>query len=495
MDDLQLVKKYQKEIILLKRAEALLAWDQRTYMPSKGISGRAEQISFLEGLVHEMTVNNKLYSALKRLKKRKNIFGDDKIMINKLLKYVSKKRRLPKEFIEKLTKTTSLAESAWIEARKKNNFKIFEPHLKKIVELKKQQARYIHLKGHPYNSLLDEFEEGMTVEKLKPVFRKLKNDLLNLISNIKKSKEYKNQKQVILKKNFPRDVQMDFVRDVIKRMGLEEDNSRIDFSEHPFTTDIDLKDVRMTTNIRKYPLFSFVASMHEAGHGLYMLGYPEKHKYDLLGDASSIGMHESQSRFWELMIGSGKPFWKFYFPKFNEKYHLNTNFDRFYKEINFITPSKIRISSNEIYYNLHILLRFEFEIGLIEGTIKVKDLHRLWNQKMREYIGIAPKNDVEGVLQDIQWSMGYFGYFPTYTLGTIYAAQLYAAMKKLMPSIEKDISKGDFKRIRKWLKENIHQQGARMLTDDIIKKVCGKGLNPDSFINYLNDKYSKIYKF
>ena len=496
-EDLGLINKHQKEIILLNQANSLLGWDEQTYMPKKGINSKSEQSAYLSEIAHEKLIFDKLFSVLKRVKRAK-LKTKDKIMIDKFFKEVLKARKLPKEFVKELSKTTTLASSAWREAREKKKFGIFRPHLEKIIKLKRKQARYIGLRGHPYNSLLDSFEEGMTAEKLKPVFEKLKRELIELLRKIESSYQYKKQKKKFTLKNFPKEIQMEFVKDVSKRIGLENERTRIDLSEHPFTTKIGVGDVRITTNFRKDPLFSFGSSIHEAGHALYELGMPEKDAYNILCDAPSYGLHESQSRFWENMIGKNKAFWKFYFPKFNKKFNLKlgkNGFDDWYKEINYVFPGKIRIESDEVHYCLHVILRFEIELGLIEGSIKVKDLPKIWNAKMKEMLGAVPKNDVEGVLQDVHWSGGAIGYFPTYALGTIYATQIFNKLKKIYLKIEKDMERGEFSKIRNWLKNNIHKHGSKYLAEDIIERACGEGLNPDVYVKYLNKKYGEIYGF
>ena len=491
---LELVKEYQKEIILLSNATALLGWDQETYMPSKAIESRSEQVSLLSSLIHEKLTSEKLFDAVKKLRNSKSVKGDDKIMIEKLYKDLLKARKIPNEFVKELSKTQSLAVKAWKEAKTKSNFKIFQPHLEKLVKLKIKEANYIKIPGHIYNSLLDSYEEGMTAEKLKPKFEKLKIDLLSLLNRIKNSEEYKKREIKLMKKEITNEMQMYFIKDVIKRIGLNEECSRIDFSEHPFTTKTGFNDVRITTIIKKHnSLSSFGSSIHEAGHALYELNMPENHKYDILGDAPSLGIHESQSRFWENMIGLSKPFWIFYYPKFDAKLNINGNLNQWYKEINNVSAGFIRVDSDEVHYCLHVILRFEIELGLIEGSIKVKDLPLVWNKKMKEFFGLVVKNDSEGVLQDIHWGWGNFGYFPTYALGTIYAAQLYKVIKKKYPKIEQDIKKGDYSKIRLWLNDNIHKYGRKLLTEEIIKKACGEGLNPDKYISYLDKKYSKIY--
>jgi len=490
---LNLVKEQQKEIILLSYSASLLSWDQETYMPAKAIESKSEQMSLLSSIIHKKLTSNELFNAVKKLRNNQSIRGDDKIMIERLYKDLLKSRKIPNDFVKELSKEQSLAVKAWKEAKEKSNFKIFQPHLEKLVKLKIKEANYIKLPGHIYNSLLDSYEEGMTVEKLTPKLEKLKIDLLELLNKIKSSEKYKKQSLKLMSGNFNHQIQKELCDDVSLNIGLEKGRARIDFSEHPFTTKTGFNDVRITTNIRKKPLFSFGSTIHESGHALYELNMPEKHKYNILGDAPSLGIHESQSRFWENMIGLNEPFWRYYFPKFKDNFKINGGFEEWYKEVNFVSPSKIRIESDEVHYCLHIILRFEIELGLIDGKIKVADLPKVWNQKMKELIGVEIKNDSEGVLQDIHWGWGNFGYFPTYALGTIYAAQLYESLKEKFPKIEQDIEKGDFSKVRLWLNENIHKHGRKISAEEIIKKACGEGLNPDKYISYLKEKYLKIY--
>jgi len=490
--DLSLIRRYQKELFLLGQTNALLGWDEQTYMPKKAAKSRAEQHAFLKTLIHEKLTSEEFFNAIKRLNQEK-LEKREEIIVKKLYKEISKSKKLPAKFVEELARETSTAFNKWIEAREKSDFSIFEPYLKKVVELKRQQTKYYDFPGHPYNSLIDNFEEGMTMEKLQPIFKKLKIQLIELLKKIEESEAYKNQEKKFRNKSYDKQPQIELVQELVKTLGLSEENFRVDFAEHPFTTRIGSNDVRITTNTREDLFFSFSSSLHEIGHALYELNLPDSEEYTVLWDSPSYGLHESQSRFWENQVGLSEAFWRYFFPKFDEKFKLEGDFENWYKDINFIHPGKIRIESDEIHYCLHIILRFEIEAELIKGTIKVKDLPEIWNQKMKEYFNIIPNNDKEGVLQDVHWSNGYFGYFPSYALGTIYSAQLYNEMKKQIPNIEGDIFKGDFKRINKWLNQNIHIHGAKMFAEEVIKEICKEGLNPDIYIDYLTKKYSKIY--
>jgi len=492
--DLEYVKKEQKQIYILMGIDNLLSWDQSVNLPEDASRTRAEQISLIQSKIHEIKSSKKLFSKLKSLSKKK-LKKEDEIIIKKFYRIVSKARKIPPTLIKDLSKEEVLGNRSWEKARIKDNFRIFEPHLEKLVKLKRKEAKFIGLPGHPYNSLLDKFEEGMTVEKLKEEFGILKIGLLEILKKIKSSKGYKNHPKEISFKKFSNENQVKLDRDVMERIGLKKSFSRIDFSTHPFTTRIGDDDVRITTAIRKNPLFSFNSTIHESGHGLYEANMPKEYRYTFVCDAPSYGLHESQSRIWENNIGLSKPFWKFYSKKFNESLRTKYSSDKFYNFVNKIEDNPIRIEADEIHYILHIILRFEMELALIEGKIKVRDLPKIWNAKVKEYFGIKVKNDSEGVLQDTHWSSGLFGYFPTYAIGTIYATQLYNQMKKEIKDLDNDLEKGDFSKISNWLKEKVHKKGATLTAEGIIKELTGEGLNSKIFLDYLNEKYSKIYGY
>jgi carboxypeptidase Taq len=495
-EDLGLIENFQKEMNLIGRAGGLLDWDEQVLMPPKGIGARSEGSALLSSIAHEKMTSNDFFSAVLRLRKSR-LKGKDEIMVKKLHKDIMKSRKLPKEFVGEMSRATTLGSSAWREARRRSKFGVFKPHLERIIKLKRKEAEYVGYDGHPYNALLDDYEEGMTAEKLKRVFGSLKEDVVSLLRNIEDSEVYRKKRRKMMKGIFPREKQMMFVHDVAGRMGMEKDKSRIDFSEHPFTIKIGVDDVRVTTNIRKDPMFSFGSTIHEAGHALYELGMPEQDAYNVLGDSPSMGLHESQSRFWENMIGKNKPFWRYYFPRYKREFGLRGSFDDWFREVNFVSPGKIRIESDEVHYCLHVILRFEAELGLLEGSLKVKDLPKFWSGKMKEFFGVSalPKNDVEGCMQDVHWSGGSVGYFPTYAIGTMYAAQLYGRLIKEKKGIEGQIARGKFDNVRKWLNDKVHMHGSKYLAEDVIKKVCGEGLNPDVYVSYLRRKYEQIYRF
>lgn len=498
--ELEIIYKIQRDVSVLFSVLTLLDWDQKTYMPREGNEDRAEEMACISKLIHEKFLSEKLYKAVRKLhssKIFKALKEKDKVVVKRLYKEVADARKLPIRFVEELSRVTSRAVMAWQEAKEKNDFKIFAPWLEKIIKLKRKQCKYINLSGHAYNSLLDEFEEGMTVEKLKPVFQKLKAELIELLNEIKKTRKYRLQKSVLKNRVFPVSKQRKISKDIIKRVQLPATRTRLDVSSHPFTLGLSLEDVRITTRYDKKNLFSFFhCTVHEAGHALHSLGLPPEFEYTIIAMPTELGLRESQSRFWENMIIRNILFWRFYFPVFKKVFKeelRHVTLKDFYEEFNRVKPSMKRVEADEVTYCLHVILRFELELDLIEGKLKVKDLPKAWNKKMKEFLGIVPKNNMEGVLQDMHWGLGAFGYFPTYALGTIYAAQLFNRLLKEKP-VKKWIEKGDFKPILNWLRKHVHKYGSSLTSEEVIKKACKKGLDAEEYVKYLKSKYLNIYK-
>jgi carboxypeptidase Taq len=464
-----------------------------------GASDRSEELALISRTVHKRIISDEFWKIIEKLSNAENfekLTGTDKAVVSRLRKDVEKARKVPSGFVERMAKATTLAYQAWEEARSKNDFKVFSNHLKKIIALEKEYCSFFDAPGSRYNALIDDYEEGMTVEKLKIEFSYLKNELIKVLEKIKTSSIYQNQRDLDIR--MEETIQRKLCDILIGRMRLSRDRSRLDVSTHPFTTSIGLDDVRFTTNFkRKNILFSFFSTAHEAGHALYELNIPGgKYKHTVISDSPSLGIHESQSRFWENMIARSKPFWRFFYPIFRKE-SLGTfrkiKFDDWYKFINQVKPSPVRVEADELTYGLHIILRFEIEMGIIEDKLSVEDLPAIWNEKMDEMLGITPKNDLDGVLQDMHWSGGSFGYFPTYAIGSIYSTQILKKMREANSNLYDDIEKGDFTNIINWLKENIHKYGRLMTADEIIKKSCGEGLNSKIYIENLKEKYFDIY--
>lgn len=497
-DSLEFIYKEQKELSHFGGIAALLGWDQMTYMPQKGSEGRADQLSLISRLVHERVTSETLYQHLKRLHDAQSSLSEkDRLVVKKLFQDVEKARKIPSAFVEKMVKTTSIAYTVWQEAREKNNFSLFRPHLEEIITLQKEYCEYVNLPGHPYNSLLDDYEEGMTVDVLRKEFTILRKQLVEVLQKITASTLY--QKQSLTEMTFDESQQKQLCTILLARLNFPLDRARLDVSTHPFTTSMGDDDVRFTTNYeREGFLSSFFSTMHEAGHALYELGVLKgEYKDTVISDAPSLGMHESQSRFWENMIARSKPFWTYFTPVFQKiapDVCKDMTIERWYRAVNQVRPSLIRVEADELTYCLHVILRFELELDLLDGKITVAELPGYWNQKITDFLGVTPKNDKEGVLQDMHWSGGEFGYFPTYAIGTIYASQLFKQFSKQYPTVQDTISQGDFSVISQWLSTHVYQYGSLLTADEIIKKTCGEGLNSKAFITYLKEKYYPLYE-
>jgi carboxypeptidase Taq len=496
-DSLSYIYKEQKELSLLGGIGALLGWDQMTYMPPKGIQERSDQMALLSRLSHERIISDTFYHHIQNLEQKITTLPEpDQHIIKRLKEDVDKARKIPPAFTEKLSKTTTLAYQAWEDARTHNTYKTFAPHLDHIIQLERDYTDYIKLPGPAYNSLLDDYEEGMTVDKLKTEFHTLRTHLTTILKKIEETPRYQHQKpftdSLTLKQ------QQTLSAHLLKHMNLPPEETRLDVSTHPFTTTLADQDVRITTNYeRDGPTFALFSTMHEAGHALYELGLPRgKFQDTVISDAPSLGIHESQSRFWENMIGRNQHFWHYFYPilqKTSPATFTTLTQEDWYRDINLVRPSPIRIEADELTYCLHVILRFELELDLIDQKITVHELPQAWNEKMRELLGITPPNDRDGVLQDMHWSGGDFGYFPTYAIGSIYSAQLYNALLKDQPTITNDLTSGNLQPILLWLREHVHQYGRLYTADEIITKACGQGLNSQVYVDYLKNKYYDIY--
>ena len=491
-------KKELEEMAHLKMAIAVLDWDQQVFMPKKGADLRAKTISNLIGILHEKIISNNFERLILKIKK---YYDDGKLNENEscIFKEVwrefSREKKMSVEFVKELAEVCSKAHNIWAEAKTKSDFSIFLPYLKKIVELKRKEAKFVGFKKNPYDALLDTYEPYMTTEEISVIFEDLKKFLVPFLKKIKKSKVKINPN--ILKGNFPIKKQIEFNNFVADKIGFDFNAGRLDVSAHPFTTSFNAQDVRITT---KYAMDDFLNSLsttiHEAGHAMYEQGIIMENFGTPLGESISLGIHESQSKIWENFVGKGKPFWKYFFPKLQKKFPCpfsKIKFDDFYKAINHVSPSFIRTEADEITYNLHIIMRFEIEKELLDGSIEAEDLPKIWNNKVNEYFGIKVPNDSLGVLQDVHWSGGLIGYFPTYALGNFYSAQFYQAAKKDIKDLEGKFSKGQFGQFREWLKENIHIHGKMYSASELVKRVTGENLNSKYFIDYIKEKYSKIY--
>ncbi len=489
-----------KEVSILSSCSSILWWDQETYMPKAGVGHRSEQLGLLAKIIHKKFTDPRIGELLSELENSdymKDKESVEAVNIREIRHYYDKQTKLPEKLVVEISKTTSLAQQNWAEARKKSDFSIFAPFLEKVINLMIEKADAYGYEGEPYNALLDDYEPGSNVKEIEEVFKNLKTEIINILERIKNAPVKPDPK--ILEGNFDVNLQRIFGESVILSFGFDLNSGRIDTSTHPFCSGIGPGDTRLTTRFDPNRLSNALFGlMHEAGHALYEMGIDKTNHFGTpMGEAVSLGIHESQSRLWENQVGRSKSFWKYFFPQAQRIFKQslsNVDLDSFYGAINYVTPSYIRVEADETTYNLHILLRFELERALLNKELKSSDIPYEWNSRFKKYFGIDVDKDSNGCLQDIHWSGGLFGYFPTYTLGNLFAAQFFEKAKKDIPDLEQQFEKGIFSELRNWLKENIHKHGQRYRANVLIEKVTGKPLSHIPFINYLNRKYSEIYK-
>ena len=503
---LNLLKTKLRSIHHLHDAAALLSWDQETYMPPGSGAIRAEQLATLQTLAHDQFVSPETESLLASLldtatggilpDETASLDAASQALLRETWRDFSRAKKLPSAFVNELERECSLAQQVWVTARKTNDFQLFLPNLERLVGLKRQEADYLGYTDSPYNALLDTYEPGATVAQLKPLFETLRPELVRLLEQIRQS-PVKPQAD-LMTQCYDTDKQVEFGRLVLKHMGYDFQRGRLDLSAHPFTTSFHPTDVRVTTRVFERDLPSCLFScIHEGGHGLYDQGLPQPHYGTPLGESVSLGIHESQSRLWENSVGRSQAFWQFFYPKLQALFPDQLGSvpaEIFYLAINRVSPSLIRVEADELTYNLHIMLRFEMELNVIEGRLLVEDLPEVWNAKMKDYLGIEPTSDAEGVLQDVHWSLGAFGYFPTYTLGNLYAAMLFDQAKTDLPNLEQNMAEGHLLTLKGWLNDRVHRWGRQFSAADLIKQVTGTALTPDPFIAGLQKKFGALYQ-
>lgn len=490
------LKNILAEAVDLKYVIALMEWDQQTYMPKGGAEARARQLGTLGRLAHEMSTSpelGKLLDELRPVVESMDPDSDNARMIRFAIRDYDRETCVTPEFVAERARVTSMANHAWGEARAKADFSIFQPHLEKIVDLNHRYIDFFPPADHPYDILLDIYEPGMKTADVKNIFDEIRPRQVNLVKAIGRKDQVENS---FLYQSFDEKKQWDFGIEVITGMGYKMERGRQDKSHHPFTTEFSINDVRITTrvdpNFFNTMLFS---TIHEAGHALYAQGHSPDLERTNLADGASVAVHESQSRMWENFVGRSLPFWEYYYPMLREYFpRLNSvDLDTFYRGINRVEPSLIRVEADEVTYNLHIMLRFELEIGIIEGRIKVEDLPREWNSKMKEYLGVEPGNDALGVLQDVHWSVGAFGYFPTYALGNLISGQLWDRINRDIPGLAGEFRSGKFDTLLEWLRINIHKHGRKFMPRELVRRVAGSEIDPEPYMGYLEEKFGKIY--
>jgi carboxypeptidase Taq len=486
-----------QEIADIQSASCLLQWDQETYMPNGSANFRSRQIATLSGIAHEKFVSGEIADLVNGLL---GFNASDPLYQRSLLrikKDLDRKEKLNRNFVESLSQSISSAYQNWEKARHSNDFKLFSDHLNTLVQLKKEECGFIGYTNHPYDVLLDEYEPGMTKKRLDDVFTTLLPQLSKLLVEIQKAPNQPNNR--FLRGEFDSKEQWEMGLKILSQIGYDFNRGRQDLSTHPFTITMSPDDVRITTRVSENDIQEMLWScLHEAGHAMYEQGL-SANSYGLpVSEAASLGIHESQSRLWENQIGRELPFWKAHYSKIQQTFPKS--FDSielidFYKAINLVEPGYIRTNADELTYHFHVFIRFKLECLLMEDKLQVADLEDAWNSMYQDFLGLTPNNCLEGILQDVHWAHGSFGYFPTYSLGSLYAAQFYNSAVKQIPNLETHLEKGDTAQLLLWLKKNIYDKGRLFNSEEICKMATGSGLDPNFFLNYLHKKYQSVYQF
>lgn len=503
-ESLATLKSRLLEIQHLKDAAALLSWDQETYMPAGGGQTRAEQLATLQTLAHAKFVSPEIEALLLHhvdpatgLAEGNGLDDASKALVRETWRDFSRAKKLPSDFVKRLERECSLAQQVWTEARRLDDFGSFLPNLQTVVALKLEEIDYLGYEASPYDALLDTYEPGATVAQLQPLFTSLRQGLLELLQHVREATSPPDDRMLF--QAYDEQQQIAFGKLVLQSMGYDFNRGRVDLSAHPFTTSFHPTDVRVTTRVFEKDLPSCLFScLHEGGHGLYDQGLPQEQYGTPLGESLSHGIHESQSRLWENSVGRSKAFWTHFLPLLRQHFPAQlgaVSLDAFHAALNTVKPSLIRVEADEVTYNLHIMVRFEIELALIEQQVQVKDLPALWREKMQEYLGIAPERDADGVLQDVHWSLGALGYFPTYSLGNLYASMFFQQARQDVPTLETDIQRGHLLSLKTWLNHNIHRYGRQYSTTDLLHRVTGRTLSVEPFLSYLRAKIGDVYGF
>lgn len=491
-----------KKFCMLDGISGLLGWDQETYMPQDAAPIRAQQKELLAELSHEVKTSAEFEAQLRKLVDLETGALLWKECDNRQARALRAYRRdflrakkLPTAFVKEFTRVASESIFVWEKAKTTNDFSLFQPHLKQIVDFLRKKADYIGYEKHPYDALLDEFEPGFKTEQVETLFAKLAKSIPALLQELVQRQKRRPLQEMHL--DLTEQEQMTICKSVLDAIGFNFSRGRLDLSSHPFSSAYHPFDSRITTRLESHGLCNQVlTTLHEAGHSFYEMGLPPEHYGTPLAEAISLGIHESQSRFWETQIGRSVPFWQFLYPRIMKLFPAKESLpplEQFYKEISRVQPSFIRTDSDEVTYPLHVILRFEIEKELVEGKLQAAELPERWNQGMQTLFGITPKTNREGCLQDIHWSMGAFGYFPTYTLGNLFAAQMFGTFCKDHPNWEQQVRKGEFEFIRNWHEKNVHCHGRAYTSMELIEKITGAPLKVEPYLDYLTTKYENIF--
>lgn len=489
---------HTRQTAILSSIDSVLGWDERTQMPPANAEHRAEQMTLLSGMIHQRNVDPKVGEWLEAL--AESPLAEDKhsdvgTTIRMLKRKYEKQTKLPQELVEELTRTAVMGQQTWQEAREKDDFELFKPLLERTLKLKREQADALGHDNCRYDALLDDFEPQESTKNVEQVLRGLRDELVPLVGEIAESGRRPNVD--LLKASYPIDRQRTFGREVAAAIGFEFDRGRLDETVHPFCSGLGPNDTRLTTRYdENFFSSALFGTMHEAGHGIYDQGLRTDWYGLPPGSAVSLGIHESQSRMWENQVGRSEAFWEHFFPIAQKTFpEALADVDQadFFFAINNVEPSFIRVEADEATYNLHILIRFELEQALLEGDLSVADAPAAWNEKYQQYLGIEPTSYSMGILQDIHWSFGAFGYFPTYSLGNLYAAQLFDQANEDLGGLPEQFAKGQFEPLREWLGKNVHERGECYSSAELVQLVTGKELTHGPLMSHLRSKLGSLY--
>jgi carboxypeptidase Taq len=487
---------------LLASCSSVLSWDEQTYMPPAGAEHRANQSSLIAGFVHERATSQRIGELLSELEAAgaaREVDGDVSPMaanVREARRSYDRATKLPRRLVEELSRVTCLAQQAWVEARKQKSFPQFQPWLERVVTLKREEAQAVgYGNGVAYDALLDDYEPGMTTAEVQAVFAPLRDELVTLVAAIRDSRRQPDTS--ILTRRYPKDAQREFGLAAARKIGFDLRAGRLDEAPHPFCSGFGPGDCRLTTRYDEHHFpGAFFGTLHEAGHGIYEQGLDAEAYGTPVGDACSLGIHESQSRMWENLVGRSRAFWRHMFPAAQQAFPealADVSLDEFHFAVNDVRPSYIRVEADEVTYNLHIMLRFELEQALVAGELEPPDVPGVWNETFQRYLGLTPANDAEGCLQDIHWSGGLIGYFSTYALGNMYAAQLFNAARRDLVDLDEQFARGEFQPLKEWLNRNIHRRGKQYRARQLVERVTGERLSHEPLMAHLHARFDRLY--
>lgn len=481
------------DVNALNAAMAMLDWDQQTYMPKGGANARAEHSSFLARMAHEAFVSEETQRALEEAAKEVAPGTDEAAIVRNTQRNMKLRTKFPAELVARKSKLSAEGHEAWVTARANNDFRTFAPILAELFEITKEEANLLGYENHIYDALIDMYEEGATHAQCQAIFDEIRGPIVQLVKDIKESPNQPDDS--FLYGEWPNDKQREFTEWLLKQIGFDLDRGRQDTAPHPFCTGWSVGDIRLTTRFKDYLPSALFGTLHEAGHGMYEQGSPMAWDRTPLAGGVSLGVHESQSRLWENIVGRSEAFITWMLPTLGSYFPALSNTDpkTMYRATNKVEPSFIRVEADEVTYNLHVMVRFEVECAVLEGKLAVNDMPAYWNSKYEEYLGITPRTDSEGCLQDVHWSMGSIGYFPTYTMGNLLSYQFWNCLEKDLGDTDAMIARGDFQPILEWLIQKIYRHGSKYPPQELVPMVTGKPMGAADYLARLSQKYRAVY--